>query len=177
MSPVMGLLLLLLVTGYLMGNLSRYLEAIPWWRCLENWLFYRVWTSCRHAEKTDVQTPVEMGGVATIYELLCANCGIVFLRDSFAQVTLTPVDYEQLDRATQRGLARAARHKQVWLWLCRWALSVLREGRRICTYLGGVVLTLLLLAWFWWTPVRRMAYETFVAACAVYVPVENRETQ
>jgi hypothetical protein len=176
---MLAILLLFIIMFYLIWNLPRYLAVIPWFRCLENWVLYRVWTSCRHAHPEDIRIPVHMGGVSAIFEMSCADCGTVFLRDSFPEVSPAPMDPEDRERIAQdhtRALARDARREQLRLWLCRWLVPALREGRRFAAYLG-VLLTIALLAWLWWAPLRPIARDIFVAACSSLITVDNRETQ
>jgi hypothetical protein len=148
----MGMLVFLLLMPYVAFNMSRYAEAVPLLRCLHNWCLYRVWTPCRHVRVCDVRTPVDMGGIGTIYAMTCADCAVVFLRDSFLAVPCTPEDHATTADEVSRSAPRDARRAQLRLWLVRWALPVGRECRRICTYVGAIALTASLVAWVWWAP-------------------------
>jgi hypothetical protein len=61
-----------------------WLQRFAWYRCTENWLLYRQWSSCAHASLV-LRRPVDATGTDTdMLEARCSACGLVLIVDTVA---------------------------------------------------------------------------------------------
>ena len=131
-------------------RLPIWLDAWPLWHCLCNWCAYRRWSPCRHRALSVVTTPIDMGGVSAIAEVICETCGLAVLRDTWTQVTLTPAEVQKVTEEIARETRREARRERLRLWLVRWLLPPLREYQVLCRLVGTLLVSTALALWLCW---------------------------
>lgn len=79
--PVLGLVCM--IAGVLV--LPWWLQHFAWFRCLENWLWYRRWMPCAHpVQRFRLYGPaMPANKEAEVWEFVCQACGTVFIRDTW----------------------------------------------------------------------------------------------
>lgn len=143
-------LIVLFLALYLVWRLPFWLDALPLWHCGMNWLRFRRWTPCRHAHLTEVSTPLEMGGVASIAEYLCAACGVALVRETYPQRAWSLQDEARADRQRATSARWHTRQERLRNWLAAWVLPLLREYGRFCRFVGFLVVSIGMVLWLAW---------------------------